>query len=71
MRKAGSMLWGALAFVALLVAMNIGIEQLTDSGVSDAEVLLVQSAFCLLDGIVIVGFGRNDFAKENRAYRKH
>ena len=42
--------------VALLVAMNIGIEELTDNGISGAEILLLRSICNLVAAIFIAGY---------------
>lgn len=44
--------------VALLVAMNIGIEELTDKGITGAEILLLRSICNLIAAILIAAYSR-------------
>ncbi|MFN8300341.1 MAG: hypothetical protein U0T75_14670 [Chitinophagales bacterium] len=48
------------ALVSLLVAMNIGIEQLTDAGITGAEVLLLRSICNLIAALFIAGYSKKN-----------
>ena len=56
--KLNSGWWQYAILVALLVAMNISIEELTNTGITGAEILLIRSVFNLLGAFIIAGITR-------------
>ncbi|MEI6052255.1 MAG: hypothetical protein WCQ44_06095 [Opitutaceae bacterium] len=57
--------WQYAILVALLVAMNIGIEQLTNTGITGAEILLIRSIFNLIGAFIIAGINRESIIPRN------
>lgn len=56
--KLNSGWWQYAVLVSLLVAMNIGIEELTDKGITGAEILLLRSICNLIAAIFIAAYNK-------------